>query len=58
MKVPPYPPKKTLRTVTGPSSARHLHRIVKNGTKNRSKRDEKRRLIADNGGLSGFLSSN
>jgi hypothetical protein len=57
MKVPPYPPKRTPRTVTGPYLARNLHRLFKNGTKNRSKRDEKCRLAAADGASSGFLTT-
>jgi hypothetical protein len=57
MKVPPYPPKRTLRRVTGPYSARFLHRLSKNSTKNRLKRDEKSRPVGVSEASSGFSSS-
>jgi hypothetical protein len=44
MKVPPYPPKRISRKVTGVSSERILHQIWKKSITKRLTRGEKRRL--------------
>jgi hypothetical protein len=45
-KVPPYPPKRTLREDSGTSSAMRLHRMPKKGIDKRFRRNEKRKLDA------------